>query len=284
MAEPVRPDEEAADRPARPVPGESSDVTASTATTDDAAHGRHRAERERSGWGAALRELGIVVVAALVLSVVVRLFLVQAFFVPSASMENTLLPDDRILASKITTRFTGVHRGEVVVFRDPGGWLPPPPPKPGGVSGAIRSALEFVGLLPTDTGQDLVKRVIGIGGDRVQCCDAQGRIVLNGVPLDETYLKPGGGTDQVRFDVVVPADSMFVMGDNRGDSRDSRYHLEVDNGAVPTDQVVGRVFLVVWPFSRFSTVTIPDIYGNPALDRQGVGSDTSQEPSPAAPS
>lgn len=212
------------------------------------------------GWGRLLKETGLVLGAALVLSVLVRAFLVQAFYVPSASMEDTLLPSDRILASKITTRLSGVDRGEVVVFRDPGGWLPPPPPPPGGVRGAIRSGLEFVGLLPSDTGNDLVKRVIAVGGDQVRCCDRQGRIVLNGVPLDEPYLKPGDPTDQVRFDVTVPADGLFVMGDNRADSRDSRYHLDDNDGAVPVSSVVGRVVLVVWPFDRFATVPIPSTF------------------------
>ena len=199
------------------------------------------------------------------LSALVRAFLVQAFFVPSASMEDTLLISDRIVASKITTTMSGTSRGEVVVFKDPGDWLPEPPPPPGGVRGALRTGLTFIGLLPSDTGQDLVKRVVGIEGDRVACCNAEGRIVLNGVPLVEDYIK--GPTNQVQFDVVVPDDSVFVMGDNRGDSRDSRYHLEADNGAVPETDVVGRVALVIWPLSNFSTVPIPEIYADPQITR-----------------
>jgi signal peptidase I len=113
--------------------------------------------------------------------------------------------------------------------------------------------------LPSDTGNDLVKRVIALGGDRVACCDSSGRIVLNGVPLDEEYII--GPTDQVRFDVEVPVGNMFVLGDNRGDSRDSRYHLNESDGSVPVDSIVGRVFLVVWPFDRASFVPIPSIFG-----------------------
>lgn len=205
-----------------------------------------------------LREFGIILGSALVLSVLVRVFLIQAFYVPSASMEDTLLPSDRIIASKLTSRIGGISRGEVVVFKDPGGWLPPPADPPGGVRGAIRQGLTFVGLLPSDSGQDLVKRVVGIGGDRVACCDAEGRISVNGAPLAEPFIK--GPTDQVSFDIEVPKDSVFVLGDNRGDSRDSRYHLDENSGAVPLADVVGRVVLVVWPFERFATVPIPDVF------------------------
>jgi signal peptidase I len=178
-------------------------------------------------------------------------------------MEETLRPGDRIIASKITTELSGVSRGEIVVFKDPGDWLPDPPPPSDDWRSQIRRALTFIGVLPSDTGDDLVKRAIGVGGDRVACCDAEGRIVVNGVPLDENYIV--GPTDQVRFDVTVPKDSIFVMGDNRGNSRDSRYHLDVNDGAVPEANTVGRVVLVLWPFDRFAVETIPSIFGNPAL-------------------
>jgi signal peptidase I len=224
-------------------------------------------ERTSSRRGGLLRETAIIVVSALVLSVLVRTFLVQAFYVPSESMENTLLPSDRIIASKISTTISGVHRGDVVVFTDPGGWLPPAPHSSGPGS-YLRDAFTFIGLLPSDTGQDLVKRVIGLPGDRVQCCDAKGRIVLNGVPLDEvTYVKPGDSTDQVRFDITVPAGRVFVMGDNRANSRDSRYHLEVSNGGVPLEDIVGKVVVTVWPLSQFGTIGTPPVLSDPALDR-----------------
>lgn len=208
----------------------------------------------REGFWHAIRETAIIVVSALVLSAIVRAFLVQAFYVPSASMEDTLLISDRIVASKITTRLSGVKRGEIVVFTDPSTWLPDPIDE----SNPVRSALTFIGLLPSDTGQDLVKRAIGVAGDRVVCCDDQGRIVLNGVSLDEPYIK--GPTDQVAFDVTVPKDSVFVMGDNRGNSRDSRFHLDENKGAVPVDHVVGRVFSVVWPFDRLRIESIPSTF------------------------
>ncbi|MSO26634.1 MAG: signal peptidase I [Candidatus Nanopelagicales bacterium] len=232
------------------------------------AGGRHRKGERKEAKGGALhffRETAIIVVSALVLSALVRAFLIQAFYVPSASMEETLLPNDRIIAAKITTRISGVQRGEIMVFRDPGGWLPTPEPAPSGARSYLRTALTFIGLIPSDSGQDLVKRAIGVAGDRVACCDEQGRIVLNGVPLDESYVT--GPTDQVRFDIVVPADSMFMMGDKRDNSRDSRYHLDVNNGGVPQDAAVGRTVLTIWPLDRFSVQPIPEIFGNPAIAR-----------------
>jgi signal peptidase I len=222
-------------------------------------------DRRKEHHGSLGRELVLIVGVALVLSVLVRTFLAQAFFVPSSSMEDTLLIQDRILVSKITTRLHGVERGEIVVFTDPGGWLPEPEPV-SGPAGVVRNALMFVGLLPSDTGEDLVKRVIAVGGDHIVCCDAKGRIVLNGVSLVEPYIKPGNGTSQVRFDVTVPAGRYFVMGDNRGDSSDSRYHLDDQEGTVPDADIVGRVVAVIWPISRWSGAPIPATFENPKLD------------------
>lgn len=235
----------------------SSEVTGDTDPT----------RAKAGGWKRWLKELVIIVITALVLSFVVRTFLVQTFYVPSQSMENTLLPNDRILASKITTNLSGVKRGEIVVFTDPSDWLPnsylPSTTNP------VSKAFEFIGVLPSGAGDDLVKRVIAVGGDRISCCSADGQIVLNGVPLDEPYLKPGIRTDQIAFDVVVPADSVFVMGDNRAESADSRYHLRDNNGGVPLDNVVGRVFVSIWPLDRISTYPIPAVpFDNPALNQQ----------------
>ena len=223
-----------------------------------------------SGAGIALwrfvKEVVIILAVALALSFVVRTFIVQAFYVPSQSMENTLMPNDRILASKLSTRFGGVGRGQIVVFRDPGDWLDDVQKKsPGGVAGV----LEWVGLLPSNTGDDLVKRVIGVGGDHVRCCSTDGRIVLNGVPLTEPYVKPGRTSDDVRFDVTVPEGRIFVMGDNRNASADSRYHLDQEQGTVPEENVVGRVVLTVWPLSAFSTHPVPAVpFDDPRLDDQ----------------
>ena len=231
------------------------------------------------------RELFIIVVVALLLSFFVRTFIAQAFFVPSGSMENTLQIQDRILVSKLSNHFGTVQRGEIVVFSDPSHWLPDPEP-PAGIAGVMRNALMWVGLLPSDTGKDLVKRAIGIGGDNVKCCDAGGHIVLNGVSLVEPYLKPPGSTDQVPFNITVPQGRVFVMGDNRGDSSDSRYHLTEENGTVPLSNIVGRVAYVIWPAANWSGEPIPDLFSNPALNNQPAPteSEPADEANPASSS
>jgi signal peptidase I len=242
-----------------------------------------RTVRRPDKHGSLARELVLIIAVALVLSVLVRTFVAQAFFVPSGSMENTLLVQDRILVSKLSTEIGGVQRGEIVVFTDPGDWLPVPE-TPTGLSGAFREALIWVGLLPSDTGEDLVKRVIGVGGDHVVCCNVKSQIVLNGVPLVEPYVKPGSRTDQVHFDITVPQGRVFVMGDNRGDSSDSRFHLDVEQGTVPTDNVVGRVVAVIWPVSRWSGEPIPAVpFENPKLDVAASARPTAASGSGSAP-
>jgi signal peptidase I len=210
----------------------------------------------RTLW-AAVRELLITVGIALILSSLVRIFLFQVFYVPSASMEDTLLLQDRIVATKITKPFTDIKRGEIVVFKDPGDWLPEYESN----RNFFLHFLSVVGLLPSDAGDDLVKRVIGIGGDNIKCCSENGRILINGVELnDESFIKPEVETNQVEFEITVPEKRVFVMGDNRPDSRDSRFHLETAYGTVPEKNIVGVVNLRIWPFSRFSTLKIPESF------------------------
>jgi len=200
------------------------------------------------------RETFTVVITALVLSVLVRTFLVQAFYVPSGSMENTLMTNDRIVVAKISTRLTGVNRQNVVVFHDPSTWLGDIP-QPNPYNTVVGRVLQVVGIVPANSGNDLVKRVIGVSGDTVECCDAAGHIIVNGKPLlNETYIKPGSRTDQVKFKVLVPEGSVFVMGDNRGNSQDSRFHLNLQHGMVPLTDVVGRVVVKIWPFDRIGGI------------------------------
>lgn len=211
----------------------------------------HKKEKQQKKPSLA-RELITVVGTALILSILVRTFLIQAFYVPSASMEDTLLKNDRIIVSKVSSKFTGIDRGNVVVFHDPGGWLGEGFPNP--YDTPIGHLLQAVGIVPANSGNDLVKRVIGVGNDTVECCDAQGRIIVNGEPIDEPYIKPGNGTDQVTFKVLVPENHVFVMGDNRGNSEDSRFHLDLNQGMVPLSEVVGRVVVRIWPFDRIGGI------------------------------
>ncbi len=198
------------------------------------------------------RELLTVVGTALVLSILVRTFLIQAFYVPSASMEDTLQENDRIIVSKIFTRFTGIDRSNVIVFHDPGGWLGEGFPNP--YDTPVGRVLQAVGIVPSNSGNDLVKRVIGVANDQVECCDASGRVTVNGVAIADSYMKEGITSDQVTFSVLVPEGNVFVMGDNRGNSEDSRFHLDKNNGMVPVEEVIGRVAMRIWPISRIGGI------------------------------
>lgn len=210
----------------------------------------------KGSWLRSLGELFGVIVAALVISVLIKTFLVQAFWVPSESMETTLMPGDRIAVTRIDR--SDVHRGDVVVFLDPGGWLDPTTEDSSTVRRAISDVLQFVGLLPQNTGQHLVKRVIGVGGDTVACEGNGAPITVNGVAIDETYLADGMEPSESAFSVTVPEGYLWVMGDNRSDSADSRYHQAVDgNGFVPVANVVGKAWGVFYPFSRFGA--LPDV-------------------------
>jgi signal peptidase I len=206
----------------------------------------------------------LLLVLALVVSALVKTFLVQMFFVPSGSMRPLFVDNDRILVQKISYWGGGhVQRGDVVVFDDPNGqWL--------GSEGAphltpFQKALSEVGLYPT--GGHLVKRVIGVGGDRVACCDRQGRVTVNGVPLNEkSYLPKGAKPSERQFDVKVPKGRLWVMGDNRPNSEDSRFHQDLPgHGTVPEDDVVGKVWAIVWPFGRAHVIREPKTFESARL-------------------
>jgi signal peptidase I len=219
--------------------------------------------RRRPSWW---QEGLVLVLVAFLTALVVKTFLLQMFFVPSVSMRPGLAIDDRILVEKPSTWDGQVERGDVVVFRDPGGWLPPVPEP-----GPVQQALSTVGLFPE--GGHLVKRVIGLGGDRVVCCDAKGRVTVNGTPLRESdHLLRGVAPSERRFDVRVPADRLWLMGDNRPNSEDSRAHQDLPGGGtVPADTVVGRVWAVVWPWQRFELLDRPETFTDERLDRGSAG-------------
>lgn len=216
-----------------------------------------------------LREVAGVLVASILVSLFIKTLVVQAFFVPSGSMEPTLhgcagCLNDRLLVNKQTSHMGGVHRGDVVVFRDPGSWLPPASSTSGGQSLA-HDVLVFIGIAPSSNENNLVKRVIGVGGDIVEGRDD--KIYVNGSRLNEPYVFPGDSPSSTDYRVTVPADSLWVMGDHRSDSSDSRAHRqEPGNGFIPVDDVVGRAFVIVWPLDRAGTLDRPATFSRLAAD------------------
>ena len=202
--------------------------------------------RPRRGW---LSTVAVVLVV-LALSAFIKTHIVQTFEIPSGSMENTLQSDDQVAVRMYHAH--DVHRGDVVVFADPGGWLDAEDPS--GFKGLVRDGLILTGLLPRNSGHHLIKRVIGVAGDRVTA-DGHGVLTVNGVPLNETYVKEGTVPSSVPFDVIVPEGCVWVMGDNRSNSLDSRFHQDDPHGgAVPLKDVVGVATNVVWPVSRWSSL------------------------------
>jgi signal peptidase I len=197
------------------------------------------------------RELPVLLGVAILVAIVVRAFVMQTFYIPSPSMQHTLNINDRVLVNKLVYDFRDPERGEIVVFKAPPEWR-------------------------SDPGEvDFIKRVIGVGGDHVVCCDAQGRMSVNGKALDETsylYKDPGQPQDKpstYAFDIHVPAGRLWVMGDHRSESGDSRENYEnsgrdIMRATISVDDVVGKAFVLFWPFSRADWLTIPpDFNGIP---------------------
>jgi signal peptidase I len=268
---PSQPDEPGAgsDAPTAQFTASTEPVEPETTDGPDAEKPVTTGKKRKKLW----RELVIIVVAAAVLTLLVKAFVVQVYRIPSQSMENTLLVGDRVLVNKVVYRFRGIDRGDVVVFSGQGSWGPDaPPPSSDPIVRVFDDILSGLGLHSSQT--YYIKRVIGLPGDHVACC-TNGKVTVNGVPLTETsFLPPGAVPSTSSFSVVVPPGRIWVMGDNREDSDDSRSHMVEGfpgQGTIPKNEVVGRAFLVIWPISRFNDLPIPNTFQQAALHSGAAG-------------
>ncbi|MER6235841.1 signal peptidase I [Streptomyces clavifer] len=249
--------DESEDRPA------NGGIPAEAEGDDDSRSGSTAQKKPRSFW----KELPLLVGIALILALLIKTFLVQAFSIPSDSMQNTLQRGDRVLVDKLTPWFgSEPERGEVVVFHDPGGWLEDTvTPEPN----AVQKFLSFIGLMPSAEEKDLIKRVIAVGGDTVQC-KKNGPVTVNGKALDDkSFIFEGNSAcdDEPFGPINVPEGRIWVMGDHRQNSLDSRYHQELPGqGTVSTDEVVGRAIVIAWPVNRWATLPVPSTFDQPGLN------------------
>ena len=225
--------------------------------------GRHQGKRRRSFW----REVPVLIVIALVLALVIKAFAIQAFYIPSGSMQNTLEINDRVLVNKVVYHLRPIHRGDIIVFDGTGSWDFDTPPASSNIfSKAID---EFEGLVGISQDPNIyIKRVIGLPGDHVVCCNTKGQITVNGVPLTESsYLYPGNAPSTQKFNITVPAGRLWVMGDHRSVSYDSRGHMgDPGGGTIPESGVIGRAFVIIWPPSRWGFLNIPATFEQPQLN------------------
>ena len=206
--------------------------------------------------GSFLREIPALLVVAVIVSLLIKTFVVQFFYIPSGSMENTLQVNDRVAVNRVPFISRTIHRGDVVVFHDPNNWLPTiDETSQNKVIAKLHETLVAVGILPNPAKQYLVKRVVGVGGDNVQCCAKDGKLLINGKEATEPYIFAGNAPSDMKFNVTVPKGKLWVMGDHRGASADSRYHQDdINKGFVPESDVVGRVVAVIWPFKNAKLV------------------------------
>jgi signal peptidase I len=234
------------------------------------AHGRARKARvgprpgrRRSFW----RELPVLIVVALVLALIIKSFVIQAFFIPSASMQNTLEIGDRVLINKIVYHLRPIHRGDIVVFDGTGSWDFDNPPANSNIFSKGLSELEGIVGISHDS-SIYIKRVIGLPGDHVVCCNARGQITVNGVALSESsYLYPGNSPSATPFNIRVAPGRLWVMGDHRAISYDSRGHTgDPGGGTIPESGVLGRAFVIIWPPSRWGFLDIPATFEQPKLN------------------
>jgi signal peptidase I len=268
------------------APGTSAQAAGPDAAEVEEPEDDGEADEPRSRWSF-LTEMVVLFAVALTIALLIKTFVVQPFFIPSGSMENTLLIGDKVLVNKVVYRIRPISRGDVVVFNGAGSWLAPTtsaPPSHNPLARLYDATLgplltSVRGLFGTSPGQtDYIKRVIGIPGDHVACCNAQGQITVNGVTLHErSYLIPGARSSEGSFSIVVPPGRLWVMGDNRPESADSRLHdcaytytpakcVPYDkSGTIPEDKVIGRAFMIVWPPSRFRILPIPPTFDQPGL-------------------
>jgi signal peptidase I len=228
---------------------------ATPADADDSTGDSPKRRGSRGVW-LFVRDILFILVAALIISFVIKTFLIRSFYIPSQSMENTLQVDDRVIVSLLSPNVVPLQHGDVVVFTDPGGWLDAGDTRPLPQS-PVTDVLAFLGLAAPDDNNHLIKRVIGLPGDHVKCCNVTGQVTVNGVPLVEPYLDlPTGVTrdDPYDFNVVVPKGDVWVMGDNRDESADSAYHESRKDASpfIPIGDVTGKAILISWPIDRWA--------------------------------